>query len=285
MIDMRYHVISLVAVFLALGIGILLGTTLVERGLIAEQKSEIEYLQETFSQIKETNSTLHAQIEDYSDFVSQSRPYILDNRLGWGSYVIIKRGSPTPGIAEKIIDPITSAGGMVPYTVTLAGVEVYEIPNVRDSLSRLFGVPPDPAVLRTEVFSEIAFQISTLSNPAIMDELQALGVIEMSGPLSHRASGALLLPNSGEEGEVGLQDIDVTLIRSFSSVGVPLTGLGDAGTAEAVMRSYKDNGISTVDNVDTDIGQIAMVLVLEGRSGNYGIGVTAESVLPPLTGE
>ena len=52
MIDIRYHVISLVAVFLALGIGILLGTTLVERGLIAEQKNEIKSLRETFDEIK-----------------------------------------------------------------------------------------------------------------------------------------------------------------------------------------------------------------------------------------
>ena len=37
MVDMRYHVFSLVAVFLALGIGMLLGTTLIERGLVAEQ--------------------------------------------------------------------------------------------------------------------------------------------------------------------------------------------------------------------------------------------------------
>ena len=35
------------------------------------------------------------------------------------------------------------------------------------------------------------------------------------------------------------------------------------------MPTYQTFGISTVDNIDTIMGKVAMVLVLEGDSGNY----------------
>src|SRR5450756_1491876 len=86
---MRYHVISLVAVFLALAIGILLGTTLVERGLINEQKKEIKSLRKTFDEIKDNNNALHSELETFKVFAEQAKPYFLANRLIGKSFMAV----------------------------------------------------------------------------------------------------------------------------------------------------------------------------------------------------
>ena len=44
MVDFRYHVVSLVAVFLALGIGIVFGTTVIDRALLDNLDSNVERL-------------------------------------------------------------------------------------------------------------------------------------------------------------------------------------------------------------------------------------------------
>lgn len=51
------------------------------------------------------------------------------------------------------------------------------------------------------------------------------------------------------------------------------------------MKEYQHNHISTVDNIDTVPGQMAMVLALNGQSGHYGIKSTAQKLLPDLSGQ
>ena len=94
MIDMRYHVFSLVAVFLALGIGMLLGTTLIERGLVAEQKAQIKSLQATFQEIKASNSALHGELDSYKRYAEESRPNMVANMLPGKTYAVVTGNAP-----------------------------------------------------------------------------------------------------------------------------------------------------------------------------------------------
>lgn len=269
MIDLRYHVFSLVAVLLALGIGILLGTTLVERGLIAEQKSQIRSLKKTFDDIKAKNEELHSDLEFYEDFAAQALPYLIGGRLAGRPVAIIGR----PGISGegigKITETVSAAGGSVPLTVEIAGREAYDSPVVTGALAALFAMPEDPEALRERVIFEVANQVVTASNPALLPELDRLGVIQLTGALPGPMSGGILF-SEDEEMVPDIEQTDAPLIKAFIARGFPLVGVGDAETSPKVLDAYAKLGISTVERVDTVPGQTAMVMALEGRGGNYG---------------
>ncbi|MCG2819927.1 MAG: copper transporter [Actinomycetia bacterium] len=275
---MRYHVISLVAVFLALGIGILLGTTLVERGLIAELRSETESLQETFSEVKDKNKSLNDDLNFYKGYTTESKPYMMADRLPERAFVVITGMEPDENTLESIHDAIISAGGNVPLTISMSTAAVYEEPALLQGLAQAFGLPAEPGVVKERVLAEVVEQLKNASNPEVLTMLDQVGVIQMKGVLPGPVTGAVLL-GSIEEADV-LEGTDLPLIRAFGAAEFPVVGVSGLEASDVAMITYKKNGISTVDHVNTVPGEVALVLVLQGRSGNYGSGRAAEQILP-----
>ena len=277
MLDMRYHVISMVAVFLALGIGILLGTTIVERGLIAEQKAQIKSLRKTFDEIKAKNTQLNDELDAYKRYAAESRPYMISGRLAERTFAVVTEKHHDDKGLSSIYDGVAAAGGAIPVTIAIAGSEAYKEPAVLANLNTLFGVQSDEQALRERVFAEVVNQLQTASNIGILTTLAQLGVVQLRGVLQGPVSEAVLL--GGIESKA-LDKTDVPLIKAFASAGFPLIGVGSSQTPDSVLVTYSKNGVSTVDHVDTTPGQVAMVMVLQGAPGNYGSGKSAGRMIP-----
>jgi hypothetical protein len=278
MLDMRYHVISLVAVFLALGIGILLGTTIVERGLVAEQKAQIKSLRETFEEIKTKNTELNDELDAYRRYASESRAFMVAGRLVDRSIAVIAAKDPDDKGLNSIYDGVAAAGGTIPVTITISGSDAYKDQTVIANLNTLFGVQADEQALRERVFAEVVNQLKTAGNLGILTTLEQLDVIQLRGVLQGPVSQAMLL---GGIEDKALNKTDVPLIKAFTSAGFPLMGVGSEQTPDSVLVTYSKNGISTVDHVETTPGQVAMVMVLQGASGNYGSGKSSGGRMIP----
>jgi hypothetical protein len=282
MLDMRYHVISLVAVFLALGIGILLGTTLVERGLVAEQRAEIKSLRQTFDEIKDKNTALNQELEAYREFGREARPYLTANALAGRSYAVVARIGPDEKALASIEEGLVTAGGAVPATVLFAGSDLYSKHEVTDSLATLFQMTgANPQQLKERVYAEVVNQMLVATNLGLLDTLKEIGVIQVKGALSGPVTGAVLL---GSIETTKLDQNDIPLIRTFIAAALPLVGVGGSETTESVMVAYKKTGISTVDPIDDAPGQVALVMVLNGHAGNWGSGKSATRMIPEYGG-
>lgn len=57
----------------------------------------------------------------------------------------------------------------------------------------------------------------------------------------------------------------------------------DSMAPVSYVRYYEKAGITTIDDIDTAYGQVALVQAMAGHPGHYGIKQTAESFIPPLT--
>ncbi len=280
MFDIRYHVISLVAVLLALGIGILLGTTLVERGLVAEQKSEIESLKKTFDEIKDRNKRLNSELKVYMDFASQAKEYLISGRLIGKSFAIISIAGAGEDTLAATKDSISSAGGTVVLNIAMASGDIFKRDDVRNMLSGLFEMPDELSGLKKRTLEEIANQVVTPTNPAIITELERIGILDISGTFPAPLSGCVLI--SEREG-VKKEDVDSfegELVRQFVSRGFPILGIGGEKTSEEIISVMRKSGASTVERAETVPGQVAMVMALEGRGGNYGRTGGAERLIP-----
>ncbi|MBN1289594.1 MAG: copper transporter [Actinobacteria bacterium] len=280
MIDLRYQVISLVAVFLALGIGILLGTTLVERGLISEQKSQIKSLQTTFDEIKDKNRSLNDDLNIYKQYSEQTKPYMLSGRLVNRSYVVLAGKDPDEDAIGAIHEDISAAGGVVPTTITISRSEIYQNEVVADGLANLYGLPPEPAVLQARVFSDLVNQLKGVPDVNWYNTMESLGVLQVRGVVTGPVTGSIILGGIEEKDP---EKTDLPLIQAFINGSAPLVGTGSAKTGEEVLERYKQAGIPTVSDVDTVMGSVALVLVLEGRGGSFGRDKSSTRLIPEPT--
>ncbi|HET7720262.1 MAG TPA: copper transporter, partial [Acidimicrobiales bacterium] len=63
MINLRYHIVSLVAVFLALGLGIVMGTTVIDRVTVDALNDRLDTVQRSQGAVREENGRLKAQVD------------------------------------------------------------------------------------------------------------------------------------------------------------------------------------------------------------------------------
>ncbi|MBC7344505.1 MAG: copper transporter, partial [Clostridia bacterium] len=73
---------------------------------------------------------------------------------------------------------------------------------------------------------------------------------------------------------------ELYLARQLRQTGVLVIAVEKTDTIPSRISYYRNLGISSVDNVDTVPGRLALVLLLEGSTGHYGIKPTASSLLP-----
>ena len=74
--------------------------------------------------------------------------------------------------------------------------------------------------------------------------------------------------------------IDIPLIKEVKKLSLPLIGVETTTVENSYIELYKKEKLSTVDNVDTIIGQTSLVLVMTGKEGHYGVKKSANSLMP-----
>ncbi|TET54678.1 MAG: copper transporter, partial [Actinobacteria bacterium] len=82
MFDIRYHIVSLVAVFLALALGILLGFSLEKQGLLKKQQERlVESIQKDIDSVRSKNSNLQKQLASQKKFETNILPFLTEDKL------------------------------------------------------------------------------------------------------------------------------------------------------------------------------------------------------------
>jgi hypothetical protein len=109
MVNFRYHLVSLTAVFLALGVGLLLGTTFLDDALEDQLRSDLEELEHDLDRAGERNSELRRQLDAFEEEAGG-----LDEQLGARLFDGQLLGQPVlvvapRGIDEGLVERVTTA--------------------------------------------------------------------------------------------------------------------------------------------------------------------------------
>lgn len=281
MFDFRYHIVSLVAIFLALGIGILAGTMMVEKGVISQQeKAIIERLEADFDNLRKENRTLSEEVKVNERFQGAVLPYLVDGKLSQKNIAIVVTTNLDSSVQKSLTATFQLAGAKVLSTTTLrSGLGLDKKEDV-ERVGVLIGAPGTSAQeLKGKILTEIATQLATAQNPKLLGELANLGVLRVEGAYDQGANAVVVIGGL-QAGKSTAQSIDVPLLKALLGHNIPLAGTEASYCEVSYMSDYQRAGISTVDNIDSLIGQIALVYVLEGQSGNYGVKSTAQQILP-----
>lgn len=118
MINFRYHVVSLTAVFLALAVGLVLGSTVLNGPMLDALENRVNTLGRDNSQLREQLGFLEEEVDREQEFATEAAPMLLDGSLsGRSAALLVLPGGED--YADGIADKLTVAGATVTGMVTV----------------------------------------------------------------------------------------------------------------------------------------------------------------------
>ena len=287
MFDLRYHVASLAAVFLALIIGILVGVGIADRGLLDMGtkrllEDRIAVLQNRLDNATQRTAAAAREQRAMQSYVKETYPVLVSNRLRGGHVAVVFVGSVDTGVSSAVERALTDAGA-------------------QETRMRALKMPLDVRQVDARLASDAKGK-SYVGNAKLESLGRALGEELVSGgdtPLWNALIPALVEKRSGGskapvDGVVVVRTVppqhDGTsrflfgLYQGLSSPGLPAVGVEKTDSRPSAVEAFGKGGLSTVDDVDEPAGKLALVLLLAGaQTGHYGVKQTADDPLPPIT--
>jgi hypothetical protein len=290
MFDLRYHVASLAAVFVALVIGIFVGVGLSGRGFVndAERKNfeaRIDELQADRDSAEAAAKSAARRGDALDAFADTTYTSLVRRRLAGTKVGVVFVGSVDQGLAGTIRRTIADAGGRV------VRMRALRVPLDPEAVDQALRGEPDTRELagedrRARLGNAIARELVQGGQTPVLDRLASLLVEEQLG-LSKAPLDAVVVarPTRPQQGET--EDFLTGLYSGLAAASVPSVGAEDSNAQPSAVPPFRAAGLATVDALDTTAGQVALVFLLEGaRPGSYGLGQDAvDGVLPaaPLT--
>jgi hypothetical protein len=285
MLNFRDHALSLVAVFLALAIGIVLGVTIgdslvsdAERALRGNLRADVE-------RAHADANKAHGELAGRDRMLDQIYPALANGRLG-GERVAVVSWGPLPGNVESgVRDAISKGGGRID------SISTFDKPltALKDGLGH--------AVYAEETADESSLDgLGRNLARSIAGGGQLINTLRSQSPdlfagRFRRADAVVFFeapkPEDGSDAD-GVKErendkartIEAAMIDELTKHTIAVVGVEATNTEPSQISRYKSLKLSSSDSVDKSGGRLALVYALAGAHGNFGLKASAEQPLP-----
>ena len=300
MISFRYHVVSIVAVFLALALGVVFGTTALNGPITTNLRQQVDSLKKGRTSLAAQNKTLQRDADNADQFAATFGPTIVIGALKSKNVVMIGMPGASSGVKDGISKEIVAAGGAVTGRIQLTG-DYTDPKGGNDIKSLVTAVHPIGLTLPTvDDSGELAGALLgfvLLSGKAqqtdigqVMAGFSNLQMLKVETDVSAAdlvvvvSSGTLPVSDPGGKNQLSLvTELQQTNAQADTVVAGD-TASATLGGLVALVRSTDKAGVSTIDDADTAMGQVTTVLALAetavGKSGSYGTGSGSQALFP-----
>jgi Copper transport outer membrane protein, MctB len=319
-IDFRYHLVSIVAVFLALAIGIVLGSTELQGNTIDVLRTSSNLLKNQLDQSNAERNTAQQQYKTDQQFIAAAEPRLLANELPGDRIVLVTE----PGASSVVISGVEQAAGLAGATVTgevaiqpkfndLSGTNESGLSQLNSDLASTDGTslatPANDqtlnqqqaaqligtAILATSTAAATA-GISTADATTLLGAYAQAGYITITPAVAANRATLAVIVTPDAAATDGQNDPATQVLlamaqefagESAATVVVGSTaGSSTAGSAIAVLRaSSVASLVSTVDNADVTMGQVSTIWALadqaRGEKAN-SYGISGASAVSPV---
>ncbi|MFD4293359.1 copper transporter [Rhodococcus sp. NPDC058505] len=307
MISARQHAISIAAIFLALAIGVVLGSGTLSDSLLSGLRDDKSQMQDQINDLHQSNNQLGEQLSAANGFDAAVGSRVVRDALAGRTVVVVTTPDADPGDLDGLTRLIGAAGGSVTgrVAVTEAFVDAANgdqlrtiVTNVIPAGIQLRTGAVDQGSLAGDLLGSVLLLNAQSAQPQstpeelalALDALRAGGFIAYDNGAVAPAQLAVVLTGSGADADGGNRgSIVARFAGALDSRGAGAVLAGRPGSAAgngpvAVVRSDTalSAGVSTVDDVDRESGRITTVLAVQeqlgGGSGRYGTGPNAMAV-------
>lgn len=314
MIDFRYHLVSLVSVFLALAIGVVLGAGPLRESIGDTLTNQVESLRQDKENLQLAVGNRDTQLRNRDAFLAGVSPQLVAEQLGGRTVVVVALPDAGQDAVDLLTDQLRSAGaevsgqvGVTPEWVdpdqsefrrSLAGQLVQYVDPAPDAEA---GAGADLAATLAWAVSAPDLGAAAEQDPnagTVVEGLRNGGLISVDGDVTQRATLVLVVtgapePTQDEEQLAAAEETSarwVPLLDALDSysAGAVLAGPLEADAPGGLLATTRADGVadgvSTTDSADTPVGRVLAVWALReqlsGAAGDYGFGDGADAVIP-----
>ncbi|MCL1871980.1 MAG: copper transporter [Promicromonosporaceae bacterium] len=315
MIDFRYHLVSLISVFLALAVGIILGAGPLQGTIGDTLNDQVDSLRSERNDLRDSLNASQADAQKSLKFIQAAGPSLVAGSLEGRRVAIVDLEGAAPAVQEGVAGQIQAAGGTVAVVASVGSSWTdADHKDFRETIAnglrpRLTGGEADlPQGATPEQVLSAALAVALAGTSvsdarsedaaALEQQLVQANLITLDGEQAKPADAVVLLagavPAAAPQGASPEPTKDVvasmvTLAKTAQSV-VPVVVAGPTVSSGDVVSGVRDDKataakVTTVSGVETPIGQIVVPLAvaaqLGGQAGQYGFEDGA-TPLPPI---
>ncbi|MEU0154607.1 copper transporter [Micromonospora fulviviridis] len=311
MINFRYHVVSLTAVFLALAIGLVVGTAALNGPVADSLKERVNGLSKDNSLMRQSVNNLQKELDMEEDFAAEMAQVYLPGKLS-GRRVLVLSLPSGRDHTEGVVKMLQLAGANVTGRIDVQ--DKFINPDSNNNLLELAVTAARPNSVPTSGLPGNGHGVETSSallasvlldrpqgSPAITDadrravvqQYATSGYLTSENKISGAAEAVVLVSGQPYVDKFSAEK-DESVVKIAEQFGrahaIVVGGMGSAGgNVVSVVRGdpVLAQTISTVDNANTVQGQLVTSLALvqqltEKKAGQYGVGDNAAALLPKL---
>jgi hypothetical protein len=321
MVDFRYHLVSIIAVFLALAVGIVLGTTFINGPLFDTLNNKVDSLTNDRKTLRSDNDDLNRRLSDQTKFGKAVLPFAVAGRLAAESVVVVSAPDAPSDVRDATIHALTAAGATIGGRIQLT--KKFTDPTQAETLEAVArqvvngGSPGEGGTPLQHAANQLAIALATptrnraevvapnAETQRVLALFQDAGLVKVDGPTPARSSIVVVIAGvpakdgtPGRDEQVrGVNEVIGGLARQATAVvAVTPTGGAEAGGVLSSLRRDQNlaTHVASVDNADTPAGQAAAVFAVVERlraaeavgerpaAGHYGDGPGAAKPLPDV---
>lgn len=286
MLTWRYHLLSLVAVFLALGLGVLVGISLSDNGLVdTSQDVLVKDIQHNIDDLQNQNNLLGRDRAINQRFQDDTFPFIVGGRLQGKRIAIVASSTAGDELQRKLTSAVHGAGGQVVSNTVLN--TRFDPPAVTAKIKAELKndtqfATVDDSTLITVVGRELAREIGRSGGTRLLTTLQGTMVDSINGSYDAPVDAVVIITRSESDQAPAYSDLEKQFLLNLKELGVLSAGAEPTDAPRSEIPLFQSVDVSSVDNLDSRIGQVSLVYVLYGEKGSFGVKPTADLLIPIL---
>ena len=310
MIDFRYHLVSLISVFLALAVGVVLGAGPLQNSLGTALNDQVTALRENRNATQAKLEQTETAVNERDSYITQAATSLLPGTLASKNVAMVLLPDAKAEDADAIAAQLKNAGATVTGRVSLTSTWVdLSRENYRSTFSGqvqghlgstnskdangILGEALAKALTANDDSSRVLMDMLSVTvdksgTPFISVDSTPTAAAEMIvvvGPRPQASSGkgATVKASPGEDPKAWAKALEGTAGRAPTVV----VGSADGdGGVVGIIRSEKAK-VTTIDSVGQIAASVSTPLALAstraGTTGHYGFDKGAEAVMPPVT--
>jgi hypothetical protein len=278
----RYHTTSLIAVFLALAVGILIGAEFGGDALTNTRKDLERSLVGNLQDARSRADELNADLGRSNEFAERVYPVLTHGRLQGKRIAVVALGGLPGDVTTAVEEALAPTGaklvavGVVREPVDVNGLagdlsktRFFDLRTNPDALTALgTGLGRQlviggtlPTFVRGNLFSRASGSFGALDGVIVVRDQP-----ESMGPVQRSQAGQL----------------ESALLAGITATRTPAVGVETTTAEPSSISFFQSNNLSSVDDIEAPAGQLALVFAMLGAEGSFGVKGSADRLLPDL---
>jgi hypothetical protein len=310
MISFRYHLVSIVAVLLALAIGIVLGSGFIGGVILERLERDVDNVTRTNQELRNLNAEQDRTLETYEEFARAAQADFVGSALATRQVVVFTMQGTDQATLDGLEEAVGVAGGSVAATIRVTDKVEMRDPEDRGELAAILDARVGSAnELRRELGIALGAAAAAVAAPEPPARREGAGPTQDLENLLRKLTDGQYIALERPPGAAAVPPLamflvvvggsDVSPPRPMTFARPLATNLAQRNRAVVVAEPSTSvwgivarlrtdermvDEVSTVDNAETIPGRVAAVIGLrraaQGRVGHYGSGPGAEDLLP-----